>query len=88
MKVVITIEAEIDELEAKCFNANMDDEESLDGQADLIKDILRMGHFSRHGINPTINWKVEPNSPLGRVYPQWLQDQELVSCLWNVRTTL
>jgi hypothetical protein len=63
MKVVITIEAEIDELEAQCFNANMDDEESLDGQADIIKDILRMGQFSRHGVNPTINWKVEANSP-------------------------
>ena len=68
MKVIITIEAEIDELEAKCFNANMDDEESLDGQAALIKDILRMGAFSRHGINPTINWKVESNSPLGKLW--------------------
>jgi|TARA_R110000744_G_scaffold294836_2_gene404982 hypothetical protein len=62
MKVVITIEAEIDELEAECFNNNMTDED-LDGQADLVKDILRMGHFSRHGVNPTINWKVESNSP-------------------------
>jgi len=58
MKVVITLEAEIDELEAECFNANMTDEESLDGQADLIKDIMRMGSFSRHGVNPKIDWKV------------------------------
>ena len=57
VKVVITIEAEIDELEAECFKNNMD-EESLDGQADLIKDIMRMGSFSRHGVNPKIDWKV------------------------------
>jgi hypothetical protein len=50
MKVIITIEAEIDELEATCFNANMTDED-LDGQADLVKDIMRMGYFSRHGVN-------------------------------------
>jgi len=62
MKVIITIEAEIDELEATCFNANMTDED-LDGQADLVKDIMRMGYFSRHGINPKINWKVEDGSP-------------------------
>lgn len=62
MKVIITIEAEIDELEATCFNANMTDED-LDGQADLVKDIMRMGYFSRHGVNPKINWKVEDSSP-------------------------
>jgi len=62
MKVIITIEAEIDELEAKCFNNNMTDED-LDGQADLIKDIMRMGYFSRNGVNPKINWKVEADSP-------------------------
>jgi hypothetical protein len=62
MKVIITIEAEIDELEATCFNANMTDED-LDGQADLVKDIMRMGYFSRHGVNPKINWKVEDGSP-------------------------
>ena len=62
MKVIITIEAEIDELEATCFNANMTDED-LDGHADLVKDIMRMGYFSRHGINPKINWKVEDGSP-------------------------
>lgn len=62
-KITITIEAEIDELEAQCFNANMTDEESLDGQADLVKDILRMGYFSRHGVNPTINWEIKANSP-------------------------
>ena len=67
MKVVITIEAEIDGLEAECFHNNMTDED-LDGQADLIKDILRMGSFSRHGINPTIDWKVESNSPLGKLW--------------------
>jgi len=58
MKVVITIEAEIDELEAECFKHNMTDEESLNGQADLVKDIIRMGSFSRHGVNPKIFWKV------------------------------
>ena len=66
MKVIITIEAEIDELEAKCFHNNMDDaitDEDLDGQADLVKDIMRMGYFSRHGVNPKINWKVEDTSP-------------------------
>ena len=51
-KITITIEAEIDELEAQCFNANMTDE-----------DILRMGYFSRHGVNPTINWEIKANSP-------------------------
>jgi hypothetical protein len=61
MKVIITIEAEIDELEAECFNNNMSDE-NLDGQADLVKDIMRMGHFSRHGVNPKINWKVEADA--------------------------
>ena len=62
MKVIITIEAEIDELAATCFNANMTDED-LDGQADLVKDIMRMGYFSRHGVNPKISWKVEDGSP-------------------------
>ena len=57
MKVIITIEAEIDELEAKCFNNNMTDE-NLDGQADLIKDIMRLEGSYR----PLINWKVEANS--------------------------
>ena len=66
MKVIITIEAEIDELESECFNNTIN--KDLDGQADLIKDILRMGQFSRHGINPTINWKVESNSPLGKLW--------------------
>jgi len=66
MKIVITIEAEIDELESECFNNTIN--KDLDGQADLIKDILRMGQFSRHGINPTINWKVESNSPLGKLW--------------------
>jgi len=68
MKVVITIEAEIDELEAECLNTNINDEENLNGQADLVKDILRMGSFSRHEVNPTINWKVESNSPLGKLW--------------------
>ena len=62
MKIIITIEAEIDELEAECFNNNMTDED-LDGQADLIKDIMRMGYFSRNGVNPKINWKVVEDSP-------------------------
>ena len=57
MKVIITIEAEIDELEAECFNNNMTDE-NLDGQADLIKDILRLEGSYR----PFINWKIESNS--------------------------
>jgi len=56
-KITITIEAEIDDLEAECFNNNMTDED-LDGQADLIKDILRMGSFSRHGEMPKIWWKI------------------------------
>jgi len=53
MKVIITIEAEIDELEAKCFNNNMTDE-NLDGQADLIKDILRLEGSYRPFINYSI----------------------------------
>lgn len=51
-KITITIQAELDDLEAECFNNNMDDAD-LDGQADTIKDILR---------NPdgaTINWEIE-----------------------------
>ena len=61
MKVVITIEAEINELETECFSNKSDD--NLDKQTDLIKDIMQMGHFSRHGVNPKINWKVGADAP-------------------------
>jgi|TARA_R110000824_G_scaffold95476_1_gene229603 hypothetical protein len=61
MKVVITIEAEINELETECFSNKSD--ENLDKQTDLIKDIMQMGHFSRHGVNPKINWKVGADAP-------------------------
>ena len=55
-KITITIQAELDELEAECFRNNMTNDvldEDLDGQADTVKDILR---------NPdgaTIDWKIE-----------------------------
>ena len=52
-KITITIEAELDELEAECFNNNMIDEESLQGQADTVKDILREWNFA------TIDWKID-----------------------------
>ena len=62
MKVLITIEAEIDELEAECFNNNMTDDD-LDGQADLVKDIMRL-----EGINrPKIWWKVENPKPFSYI---------------------
>ena len=53
-KITITIEAEIDDLEAECFNNNMTDED-LDGQADLVKDIMRLEGNAR----PNIWWKVK-----------------------------
>ena len=52
-KITITIQAELDELEAECFHNNMIDEESLQGQADTVKDILREWNFA------TIDWKIE-----------------------------
>ena len=52
-KITITIQAELDELEAECFNNNMIDEESLQGQADTVKDILREWNFA------TIDWKID-----------------------------
>ena len=52
-KITITIQAELDDLEAECFNNNMIDEESLQGQADTVKDILREWNFA------TINWEIE-----------------------------
>ena len=51
-KITITIQAELDDLEAKCFNNNMTDED-LDGQADTIKDILRSWNFA------SVNWEIE-----------------------------
>ena len=69
MKVIITIEAEINELEAECLNNKSD--ENLDKQTDLIKDIMQMGHFSRHGINPKINWKVETGVPHKRIMSEY-----------------
>ena len=66
MKVIITIEAEIDELEAECFHNNMQDsytDDDLDGQADLVKDIMRL-----EGINrPKIWWKVENPKPFSYI---------------------
>ena len=62
MKVIITIEAEIDDLEAECFNNNMT-EDDLDGQADLVKDIMRL-----EGINrPKIGWKIEKSKPFSYI---------------------
>ena len=52
-KITITIQAELDDLEAECFNNNMIDEESLQGQAATVKDILREWNFA------TINWEIE-----------------------------
>ena len=52
-KITITIQAELDELEAECFHNNMIDEESLQGQADTVKDILREWNFA------TIDWKID-----------------------------
>mgnify|MGYP001272177898 FL=1 len=53
-KLIITIEADIDDLEAECFRNNMTDED-LDGQADLVKDIMRLEGNAR----PNIWWKVK-----------------------------
>ena len=64
-KITITIEADIDDLEAECFKNNMDDE-SLDGQADIVKDIMRLEGNAR----PKIWWKVE--QPKGFSYIQKL----------------
>ena len=52
-KITITIQSEQDDLEAECFNNNMIDEESLQGQADTVKDILREWNFA------TINLEIE-----------------------------
>ena len=52
-KITITIQAELVELEAECFHNNMIDEESLQGQADTVKDILREWNFA------TIDWKID-----------------------------
>jgi len=55
-KITITIQAELDELEAECFRHNMTDDRldgDLDGQADTVKDILREWNFA------TIDWKIE-----------------------------
>ena len=62
-KITITIEADIDDLEAECFRNNMD-EESLDGQADIVKDIMRLAGNPQ----PKIWWKVE--QPKGFSYIQ------------------
>ena len=51
-KITITIQAELDELEAECFHNNMTDED-LNGQADTVKDILRDWNFA------TIDWKID-----------------------------
>ena len=55
-KITITIQAELDELEAECFRNNMTNDvldEDFDGQADTVKDILRNSIFAN------INWKIE-----------------------------
>jgi len=55
-KITITIQAELDELEAECFRHNLTDDvldEDFDGQADTIKDILQNSIFAN------INWKIE-----------------------------
>jgi len=58
-KITITIQAELDELEAECFRHNLTDDvldEDFDGQADTIKDILQNSIFAN------INWKIESTS--------------------------
>ena len=61
-KITITIEADIDDLEAECFKNNMGDE-SLDGQADIVKDIMRLEGNTR----PKIWWKVENPKPFSYI---------------------
>ena len=50
-KITITIQAELDELEAECFYNTT--EEDFNGQADTVKDILRNSIFAN------IDWEIE-----------------------------
>ena len=73
-KITITIEADIDDLEAECFRNNMD-EESLDGQADIVKDIMRL----EGNTQPKIWWKIE--QPKGFSYIQKIWKETAINSL-------
>jgi hypothetical protein len=57
-RITITIQAELDELEAECFQNNMDDE-NLDGQANLVKNIMTELILQKAEWDTSIDWKVK-----------------------------
>jgi len=57
MKVKITVEAELDEQEVKIFKGKTD--QNIQGQADLVKDILRDPTGFAQLAGTKINWTLK-----------------------------